>query len=196
VVPANNSCLFTAVAHLLTAADAVRPPHSPLSAAGLRAEVAAAVLRAPARWGAGLLERAPPDYAAWIRLPSSWGGSVELAILAELFETELAAIDVQTLVLHVHGEAAGYRRRLYFIYDGLHYDGIVRRCGDPAAFAPDDQGARDHVLLLATQAQRAREYTDLAKFSLRCLACGCGLAGAEAASAHAASTGHINFSEY
>ena len=42
---------------------------------------------------------------------------------------------------------------------------------------------------------QARQYTDVAKFSLKCLACGTGLQGQSEAQRHAMETGHINFGE-
>ena len=42
---------------------------------------------------------------------------------------------------------------------------------------------------------QARQYTDLANFSLRCLVCGQPLQGQTDAQSHAMATGHINFGE-
>ena len=43
--------------------------------------------------------------------------------------------------------------------------------------------------------QQARRYTDITKFSLRCLVCSTALTGPADAQAHAKKTGHINFGE-
>ena len=42
---------------------------------------------------------------------------------------------------------------------------------------------------------QARQYTDVANFSLRCLVCGTALTGHTDAQAHAKKTGHVNFGE-
>lgn len=42
---------------------------------------------------------------------------------------------------------------------------------------------------------QARQYTDVTKFSLRCLVCGTALTGHTDAQTHAQRTGHVNFGE-
>ena len=46
------------------------------------------------------------------------------------------------------------------------------------------------------QAHNARQFTDVANFTLRCGACQKGLKGEKEALEHAKATGHSNFSEY
>ena len=70
----------------------------------------------------------------------------------------------------------------------------------PGAWAlADDSGvcvdALDGATALGAEANRARQFTDLSAFALRCLVCGRGLTGAADAQAHAAATGHTNFAE-
>ncbi len=61
-----------------------------------------------------------------------------------------------------------------------------------ADFPTADAGAR----ALAADAKAKRSFTDVHGFTLRCLACQKGLVGEAGAKAHAAETGHSNFSEY
>ena len=49
---------------------------------------------------------------------------------------------------------------------------------------------------VAAAANRARQFTDTASFTLRCLVCQKGLCGEKDALAHAKETGHANFAEY
>ena len=65
------------------------------------------------------------EYIAWILKSSSWGGGIELAILAAHFKCELAAIDVKTSKIYVYGEKQSFPNRAYLLYDGIHYDAIV-----------------------------------------------------------------------
>ena len=58
-----------------------------------------------------------------ITLLSSWGGSIELEILAAYFQCELVAIDVQTLQQYHHGDSK-HSRRAFLLYNGVHYDAI------------------------------------------------------------------------
>lgn len=98
------------------------------------------------------------------------------------------------------GEDQGHARRIFLIYDGIHYDCIVER-PPPAGgeerriFDGADADALDGATALGAEANRARQFTDLSAFALRCLVCGRGLTGATDAQAHAAATGHTNFAE-
>ena len=46
------------------------------------------------------------------------------------------------------------------------------------------------------QANKARQFTDTASFTLRCGTCKIGVKGEKEALEHAKTTGHANFSEY
>jgi ubiquitin thioesterase OTU1 len=48
-----------------------------------------------------------PKYCAWITTPSTWGGGIELAILASHYRREIAAWNLETGACHVFGEDAG-----------------------------------------------------------------------------------------
>ena len=99
VVPADNSCLFVAVALALEGGDRSR-------AAALREVVASAVLADPERFYEAVLGRPPQEYVRWIRDPEHWGGGIELAVLAEHYGTELAAVDCQTQRVDLFGQAS------------------------------------------------------------------------------------------
>ena len=113
VIPADNSCLFGAVALALGAED-------------LRELVAGLILSDPESWSEAMLGRPPEAYAEWIQEKEHWGGGIELAVLARHFETEMATVDVQTLRVSIFGELEGYEQRVWLIYDGIHYDLLVR----------------------------------------------------------------------
>jgi ubiquitin thioesterase OTU1 len=51
-------------------------------------------------------------------------------------------------------------------------------------------------LLQVEAAHQARQFTDMATFTLRCGTCQIGLKGEKEAVEHAKTTGHSNFSEY
>jgi ubiquitin thioesterase OTU1 len=78
VVPADNSCLFRAVAYLLhpeavvlgcTAAQVPTP-----LASSLRTVVANTVLSDSDTYSEAMLGKSPKDYAQWIQKSESWGG--------------------------------------------------------------------------------------------------------------------------
>ncbi len=107
------------------------------------------------------------------------------------------------------GEDKSYPKRIFLIYDGIHYDCIVERTPPPTPAAPAapaaseerrifdsaDEEALEGATAVGAAANRARQFTDLSAFALRCLVCGQGLKGAADAQAHAAATGHTNFAE-
>ena len=43
-----------------------------------------------------MLEKPNADYCAWLRKPTSWGGAIELNVLAQLHSVEIVALNVQT----------------------------------------------------------------------------------------------------
>lgn len=196
VVDADNSCLFRSVAYLLEGSRSTGP--------ALRDVVARTVLEDPEI--AMLLEKEPEEYAAWVRKDTSWGGAVELAVLARHFRREIAAWDIRTQRCDVYGSGDGYAERCQVCYDGLHYDALALT---PVADAPEDfdmkvypvvaeeaSAAEAGARALVADANRRRQFTDTHNFSLRCLVCQVGLVGEKEAREHAAATGHTNFSEY
>ena len=68
--------------------------------------------------------RMPPSkYTATIQKPSSWGGAIELAILAAHYRTEICSIDVETgRIDHFSPGTDAADMRCIVIYSGIHYD--------------------------------------------------------------------------
>ena len=194
VIESDNSCLFNAVAYCAE--------RSLREAPRLRRVVADAVARDADTFNEAFLGKPPKEYMEWITRPNTWGGQVELFILASHYRVEIAAYDIQTERCDVYGEGAGYDERIMVIYDGLHYDAIVLHPSPTGADASKDvtrvpAGASlPSVVALVRQQHAAKKYTDTANFSLRCLVCQKGLVGQTEAVAHAKSTGHANFGEY
>jgi len=65
----------------------------------------------------------PSQYITTILKPSTWGGAIELGILAAHYNTEIASIDVETsrIDFFTRGIAAA-GMRCVLIYSGIHYD--------------------------------------------------------------------------
>jgi ubiquitin thioesterase OTU1 len=61
---------------------------------------------------------------------------------------------------------------------------------------PEADAADAKARKVVAEAHQARQFTDTANFSLRCLVCQQGLVGEKEALEHAKSTGHQNFGEY
>lgn len=192
----DNSCLFNAVAYV-----AARRPRE--TAEELRAIVAGTILSDPQTYNRALLEQPTEDYARWILLPSSWGGAIELGILADYYECQIASIDVKTGRLYIFGAERWTAERVYILYSGIHYDAVALSSGpshaaklDRTRFSPQDEAVEVQAKGLADEARRRRQYTDTATFALRCGECGMLLAGERDAAKHAMQSGHSDFSEY
>ena len=199
VMPADNSCLFHALGYALEGGRVRVPSY----AQTLRAAVGTAVLGSPDTWDEAVLGRSPRAYAEWIRSSEHWGGAIEIAILSEHYAVEIAAFDCATQRVDTYGQGRGYTSRVLLVYDGIHYDLLVRELfsGAPedldiSAFEVDDDLAMAQAAELVAVAHREKKYTDTSSFTVRCLVCQKGLAGEKEALAHAKATGHTNFSEF
>ena len=195
VIASDNSCLFNAVGYCCE--------KSLRESTRLRKVIVDAIRADPSTFDEAFLGKAPTEYADWISKPNSWGGQVELFILAKALRVEIAAYDIQTERCDVYGQDAGYEDRIMVIYDGLHYDSIVLNPSSIGADVEKDVSrvpastpALASVAALVRSQHAAKKFTDTANFSLRCLVCQKGLTGQAEAVAHAKSTGHANFGEY
>jgi ubiquitin thioesterase OTU1 len=151
------------------------------------------------------LNQDPGSYSQWITDDNAWGGAIEIALLADHFKVQVCCWDVQSTRFDLY-EVPGSTQRVYFIYDGIHYDPLAM-----GSAAGDDESA-DLTMFDCDNASRAflsseamcrqmnaqQQFTDTSKFALRCLVCGAGLTGEDDAMKHAQNTTphHTNFSEY
>lgn len=197
VIPADNSCLFNAIGFLL--------PERFSGPTQLRQVCSEAVLRNSARYSEAILGKSPAAYSAWILDAEKWGGEIEMNILSEYLGVQIAAIEVQSGRLYVYGNLSSPTRRIYLLYDGIHYDAIGREsaaqggavggAGVGHVFDAGDAAVLQAVQQLAGELKKSKKFVDVSKFSVQCLVCGCGLTGQKEASAHAKETGHTNFSQ-
>ena len=181
VIPADNNCLFAAIGHCAATKD------------DLRAAVRAFIRAHADVYTEAVLGRPVAAYLAWISDKAHWGGAIECAILAECLGLEIAVVDIRTARAYIFGEGKSFRNRMYLLYDGVHYDCLVR----PTQCIIDalDTDAMADAIAIASEMQRTRQFTNMDGFSLRCLVCSEGLTGAADAQKHAARTGHANFAE-
>lgn len=190
-IPSDNSCLFNAVAFTLEKTMELAPI--------LRQTVASIIESDPSAYNDALLGKPPPQYVDWILKPSSWGGGVELQILSDYYQCEMAAIDVQTLNVYIYGSEKHFSKRIYLIYNGIHYDTVVGVTQDDkqqSVFDPQDQDAFSMARSIAETAHTAHQFVDTGTFTLRCNECGASIKGQEQALAHAKDTRHTSFSEF
>ncbi|OAL54808.1 OTU-domain-containing protein [Pyrenochaeta sp. DS3sAY3a] len=195
VMPDDNSCMFRAVgsAVLTDSLDSMTE---------LRSLVAQAIQRDPTYYNEAILQRSPDDYCKWISYSDSWGGGIELSILSQEFDIEIASVNVQDLRVDRFNE--GKARRCILVYSGIHYDTIAFV---PNGVSPLDSendvklfDASDDIILeaarqLCGELKKKHYYTDTKKFDLKCNVCGWKGAGERGATQHATETGHTDFGE-
>tara|TARA_R110002003_G_scaffold1389_10_gene22985 strand:+ start:3573 stop:4574 length:1002 start_codon:yes stop_codon:yes gene_type:complete len=195
VMPDDNSCMFRALGSAVLS-DSLD------SMTELRSLVAQAIQRDPEMYNEAVLQRTPDEYCKWISYSDSWGGGIELSILSQEFDIEIASINVQDLRVDRFNE--GRPRRCILVYSGIHYDTIAFV---PSAYCTYDSendiklfDAKDDVMLeaarqLCGELKKKHYYTDTQKFDIKCNTCGWKGAGETGALGHAQETGHTDFGE-
>ncbi|KAF9701924.1 hypothetical protein EKO04_000461 [Ascochyta lentis] len=195
VMPDDNSCMFRALgsAVLTDTLDSMTE---------LRSLVAQSIQRDPEYYNDAILQRSPDDYCKWIQYADSWGGGIELSILSQEFDIEIASINVQDLRVDRFNE--GRPRRCILVYSGIHYDTIAFVPYGSSTFSPENDvklfDASDDVMLeaarqLCGELKKQKYYTDTQKFDIKCNICGWRGAGERGAVQHAEETGHVDFGE-
>ncbi|KAI0819116.1 OTU-domain-containing protein [Irpex lacteus] len=201
IVPDDNSCLFSSVAVVFE--------QNISKASEVRKIVAEEIRKDPETWSDVILGRPRDEYISYILKPTSWGGAIELSILAKHYSTEIASVDVETGRIDKFSPPpeTDSGNRTILIYSGIHYDAATIA---PILDAPDDfhqtviprvkDGDDDPALVsakkLADKLRAKRAYTNTSTFDLRCQICQKGLKGEKEARAHASETGHVQFGEY
>ncbi|KAG6878919.1 hypothetical protein C0992_006611 [Termitomyces sp. T32_za158] len=201
VVPDDNSCLFSAVALLFEQTIDKAPE--------MRKIVAEGIQKNPSTYNEAILGMPPEKYIATILKPTTWGGAIELTLLATHYNTEIASLDIETGRIDHFSSSNGFAggMRCILLYSGIHYDAATLAPMPEApgewhqtlfpASALDNQ---DPVMIaagkLADILRAKKAYTNTSTFDLKCETCGKGLKGEKDARVHAEQTGHVRFGEY
>jgi len=195
VIPADNSCLFNSIAYALE-------NKSKTKSRDLRDIVAGYIMSDPERYNEAILERPNYKYCEWIQKSDSWGGAIELEIFSRHYEVEICAVDIENAIVSVFGSEQGYKERIYVLYDGIHYDILVRNISedmdnsmDITVFNTNDTYAHNGALALARELKAKKQFTNTNKFTIQCGVCYAKFTGEKQAVQHNKETGHINFQE-
>ncbi|XP_040578995.1 ubiquitin thioesterase Otu1 [Lepeophtheirus salmonis] len=190
-VPADNSCLFTSVNYCLSGVVDISKCEL------MRTVVVGVIQSQPQQYDAAILGKDPKDYIAWISSSDAWGGAIEAQILAEYFGMEIDVFDTQSGLLTRFGESYKPGQRALIIYDGIHYDPLYERIGskEKTIFSIDDEEILEKGKSFVESEKKAKKFTDVAGFTLKCEDCGTKLVGQKDAQSHAKSTGHKRFGE-
>ena len=195
VIAADNSCLFNSIAYALE-------NKAKNKAKDLREVVAGYVMSDPDTYNEAVLERSAENYCKWINKDDSWGGAIELEILSKHYKVEICAVDIGNLLISVFGDHQNYSERIYVLYDGIHYDILVRNISedmdtemDITVFNPNDKYAYEGALALAKELKAKKQFTNTTQFTIQCGVCYEKFKGENEAVEHNKKTGHINFQE-
>ncbi|KAL3276896.1 hypothetical protein HHI36_012267 [Cryptolaemus montrouzieri] len=195
VVPADNSCLFSSVFFVLNR----KIDESGEAVQWYRNLVAETISRETETYSEAILGKPVSHYCSWIREPTSWGGAIELSVLANHHGVEIAVVDTLNGIINRFGEDRRYPLRVFIMFDGIHYDPLYMENFDGmeimTMFQSDDDVVLKNAEQLAKEAKSSRQYTDVNKFTLKCMICGIHLSGQVEAQQHAKGTGHANFGE-
>ena len=119
-VPGDNSCLFYSIYFLLNG------DLNKKAALELRTLVSKKVLTNSTGiedfFGELTLGKPINEYCEWIQLDTTWGGAIELSILAKHYEMCINVIDVKTGRVDRYSEEYGQKKSIYLLYNGTHYD--------------------------------------------------------------------------
>lgn len=193
VVPADNSCLFTSIGFVLS--GKVDVDNAPF----MRQIIAEAVSSDPEIYSEAILGKPNSEYGKWILKSDSWGGAIELAVLSTFYGLEIAVVDTSNAIINRFGEDQHYGQRVFLVFDGIHYDPLylepLEGNNIQTMFLTSDEEVLQQAEDLAREARSSRQYTDLERFTLKCLICQEFLKGHIQAQQHAKTTGHMNFGE-
>lgn len=195
VVPADNSCLFSSVNFVLNG----KIDETGEAAPYLRQLVAETIRNEGYNYDEAILGKPIEEYCKWILDDKSWGGAIELAILSNFYGIEISVVDTINAIINRFGEDQNYPLRVFLMFDGIHYDPLYLEPlnGDKiqTMFPTADERILREAETLAQEAKSSRQFTNLNKFTLKCMDCNIFLKGQIEAQAHAKSTGHMNFRE-
>jgi ubiquitin thioesterase OTU1 len=198
VVPSNNSCLFTSIHFVMENGDFNLDCQR-----SLRELIARTVKQDPVTFNQAILGKSNSDYCKWIQNPTSWGGSIEVMIMSKYYKVEICVVDIRSGRIDRFGEDCSYPLRVFIIYDGIHFDPLYLSLNGSSSlnpkiqtkFSADDEFVMIQALEMAEECKKARQFTDVNNFKLKCLCCHQQMNGQKAAQEHAEKTGHSKFGE-
>lgn len=194
VMPDDNSCLFRAISKCVLGNDLDGMTE-------LRSMVAQGIQADTERYNSIVLEKEPDEYCKWIQKGTSWGGAIEIGIIAEQFGIEVCAVNVQDGSVQRFNE--GQTTRSYLVYSGIHWDAIVENPAgkwgpvefDTTQFSSFDDEVLEKAKEIGSILNKAGYYTDTKKFGIKCNVCGWKGNGEQAAIDHVQDTTHMDFEQ-
>jgi len=171
----DGSCLFNAIHYAscgLEEADA---------ATNLRSLVAQRIREDAGMYSEVYLGKDPEEYVAWIQTPHNYGGEVEILILAQYYQVNVAVVSIdQTITQLIYSPTQittlNPIQTIFILYNGQHYDALVLSSSQQHSFSDQELEELDlktKALDLATslKAQRDRELRTRHRKKIKC-SCG------------------------
>lgn len=118
VVPADNSCLFTSIYFALNG----KVDDSGTASPWMRKLIAETVSNDTNYFSEAILGKPNADYCKWIQDDKSWGGAIEISIMADYYGIEIAVVDTINAIINRFGEDKNFPHRVFLLFDGIHYD--------------------------------------------------------------------------
>lgn len=119
-IPDDNSCLFNSISYALSGANSYQTFSPP---SDLRQIVVSYIEKDPALYSEAVLGRPRQEYCEWILKKDSWGGAIELGILADWFDVRITCIDIELgNFIQIENESKKPKEFIVLIYSGIHYD--------------------------------------------------------------------------
>lgn len=193
-VDADNSCLFSSIGYLLDNdqfSETTKLQYRQILATYIQDNT----------FDAGLFEIPKEDYVQNIINPSTWGGAIELKIFSDIYQIEIASIDVMTNRVDIFGQGKEYKNRIYVLYNGVHYDPLVFATGDDTSEDQRVFDANDSNTLIMFQEyvkifKDAGDFVDISNMNkFECMQCTTLFENQEEAFEHAQNYEHWNFKE-
>ncbi|KAF3907113.1 hypothetical protein ABW21_db0203715 [Orbilia brochopaga] len=151
------------------------------------------------RYSEAVLGMARNKYCEKIMNFNTWGGYIELTILADYFNMTIHSISVSDDTVVSYNE--GKENYGIVIYSGIHYDCVAtsQNMYDPeedvTVFSKYETKVLDAARNLCRILKERNYATNTASFVLQCLDCGSELVGEKQAQEHGEQTGHSNFTQ-
>ncbi|KAF4672115.1 hypothetical protein FOL47_000886 [Perkinsus chesapeaki] len=167
-VAGDNSCLFTAVIRSLKL--------NGMSTRDLRGIVARTIEANPERYTEAVLEQPPKKYSKWICKDTSWGGYIELSILAPHFGVQINTIGIMTGHFYKYPQDVSENTPcVYLLHDGAHYDYVASQSlvddSRVSIFSSSDARVAKAAKGVADELRKRKQFTDFGGFTLQCQEC-------------------------
>jgi len=141
------------------------------------------------------------EYIKNIQNPSTWGGAIELKLFSDMFQVEIASIDVQSNRVDIFGQDKNYPQRIFLLYNGVHYDPLVMAYTEDVEDDVTFFASTDNETLLTLQQyikvfNEVGDFVDLSNMNpFECDQCKTMFENQEEAYNHAQDYQHWNFNE-